>query len=114
MNIREISINVLDEVINNKAFSNIVLDKALSNDKISQVDKNFITKLVHGVLQNYYLLDYKIKKLNSNKIKRKVYLILLISIYQLDYMNKIPEWIQMNEYSTLVIDCIISYCVLTF
>ena len=101
MNIREISINVLDEVINNKAFSNIVLDKALSNDKISQVDKNFITKLVHGVLQNYYLLDYKIKKLNDKKIKKKIYLILLISIYQLDYMSKIPQYAVINEASNL-------------
>ena len=71
MNIREIAVKVLDEVLNNKAFSNIVLDKALGDEKISQVDKNFITMLVHGVLQNYYLLDYKIKKLNSKKIKRK-------------------------------------------
>ena len=101
MNIREESIKVLDEVINNKAFSNIVLDKALSNENISQVDKNFITMLVHGVLQNYYLLDYKIKKLNSNKIKTKVYLILLISIYQLDYMNKIPEYAVINEATNL-------------
>jgi len=97
MNIREIAVTVLDEVINNRAYSNIVLDKALSNDKISQVDKNFITKLVHGVLQNYYLLDYKISKLNENKIKRKVHLILLISIYQLDYMSKIPEYAVINE-----------------
>ena len=101
MNIREESIKVLDEVINNKAFSNIVLDKALSNDNISQVDKNFITMLVHGVLQNYYLLDHKIKKLNSKKIKRKVYLILLISIYQLDYMTKIPEYAVINEATSL-------------
>ena len=66
MNIREIAVKVLDEVLNNKAFSNIVLDKALGDEKITQVDKNFITMLVHGVLQNYYLLDYKIKKLNPN------------------------------------------------
>ena len=71
MNIREIAIKVLDEVIYSKAYSNIVLDKALNNDKISQVDKNFITMLVHGVLQNYYLLDYKIKKLNNKKCETK-------------------------------------------
>ena len=86
MNIREIAVKVLDEVLNNKAFSNIVLDKALGDEKITQVDKNFITMLVHGVLQNYYLLDYKIKKLNSKKIKRKVYLVLLISIYHKNIM----------------------------
>ena len=56
MNIREVAIKVLEEVIYDKAYSNIVLDKALNNDKITQVDKNFITMLVHGVLQNYYLL----------------------------------------------------------
>lgn len=97
MNIRGIAVEILDEVIYSKAYSNIVLDKALSNDKISQIDKNFITKVVHGVLQNFYLLDYKISKLNDKKIKRKVYLILLISIYQLDYMNKIPEYAVINE-----------------
>ena len=43
MNIREIAVKVLDEVLNNKAFSNIVLDKALGDEKITQVDKNFIT-----------------------------------------------------------------------
>ena len=101
MNIREIAVKVLDEVLNNKAYSNIVLDKALGDEKITQVDKNFITMLVHGVLQNYYLLDYKIKKLNPNKIKRKVYLVLLISIYQLDYMTKIPAYAVINEATSL-------------
>ena len=97
MNIREIAIDILDEVINNNAFSNIVLDKALNNKNISQIDKNFITKVVHGVLQNFYLLDYKISRLNNKKIKKKVYLILLISIYQLDYMDKIPAYAVINE-----------------
>ncbi len=97
MNSREIVVKVLDEVIFNKAYSNIVLDKALVSNKISQVDKNFITKMVHGVLQNYYLLDYKVKKLSDKKIKRKVYLILLISIYQFDYMSKIPSYAIVNE-----------------
>ena len=67
MNIREESIKVLDEVINNKAFSNIVLDKALSNENISQVDKNFITMLVHGVLQNYYLFLISKEKFLTKK-----------------------------------------------
>lgn len=97
MNVREIAVKVINEVIFDKAYSNIVLDKALNNEKISQVDKNFITKLVHGVLQNYYLLDYKIKKLNNKNIKRKVYLILLISLYQIDYMDKIPSYAVINE-----------------
>ena len=101
MNIREIAVKVLDEVIYSKAYSNIVLDKALNNDKVSQVDKNFITMLVHGVLQNYYLLDYKIKKLNNKKIKKKVYLVLLISLYQLDYMTKIPEYAVISEATNL-------------
>lgn len=109
MNIRKIAIDVLDEVINNKAYSNIVLDKALSNEKISQIDKNFITKLVHGVLQNYYLLDYKITKLNNKKIKKKIHLILLISIYQLDYMSKIPEYAVINEAINLTKHYIDSY-----
>lgn len=97
MNIREIAVKVINEVIFDKAYSNIVLDKALNNENISQVDKNFITKIVHGVLQNYYLLDYKIKKLNNKNIKRKIYLILLISIYQIDYMDKIPNYAVINE-----------------
>ena len=101
MNIREVAIKVLEEVIYDKAYSNIVLDKALNNDKITQVDKNFITMLVHGVLQNYYLLDYKIKQLNNKKIKKKVYLILLISLYQLDYMTKIPEYAVISEATNL-------------
>ena len=71
MNIREITIDVLDEVLNNNAYSNIVLDKALNNKSISQVDKNFITKVVHGVLQNFYLLDYKISLLIIKKLKEK-------------------------------------------
>ena len=97
MNIREIAVKIINEVIFDKAYSNIVLDRSLNNENISQVDKNFITKLVHGVLQNYYLLDYKIKKLNNKNIKRKVYLILLISLYQIDYMNKIPNYAVINE-----------------
>lgn len=109
MNIREIALKVINEVIFNKAYSNIVLDKALSNQNISQVDKNFITKLVHGVLQNYYRLDYKIKKINNSNIKRKVYLILLISLYQIDYMDKIPNYAIVNEANKLTKSLVDNY-----
>jgi 16S rRNA (cytosine967-C5)-methyltransferase len=86
------------DVEDRRAYSNIVLN----NDKFrSRLNSPaFATELVYGVLENKMLLDYLINILvprGSEKLKSSVRVILRMGIYQLGYMNSIPEYAAVNE-----------------
>lgn len=82
------------------AYSNIELKKALSASKLSDKDKALTTALVYGVLQRDITLEYIISSMSSvkiSKISKYILLILKLGIYQLVYMDKIPESAAVNE-----------------
>lgn len=81
------------------AYSNLALKKALTAD-ISPQDKAFITTLVYGVTDKKITLDYiigKRSKLKLKKISKYILIILRMGIYQLKFMDKIPESAAVNE-----------------
>ncbi len=100
MNAREGALLVLYEINEKGAFSNIALNKELRNKPYKQLDKNLVTSLVYGVLENQIYIDhiitqfskYKIKKMNPYTLN-----LLRLGIYQLFFMDKIPEFAAVNE-----------------
>ncbi|HZJ76911.1 MAG TPA: transcription antitermination factor NusB, partial [Oscillospiraceae bacterium] len=58
MNPREGALLVLYEVNERDAFSNIALNRELRHKSYKQLDKNLITELVYGVLENQIYIDY--------------------------------------------------------
>ncbi|MBE7016405.1 MAG: 16S rRNA (cytosine(967)-C(5))-methyltransferase RsmB [Ruminococcaceae bacterium] len=99
MNSRETALKALYEIEFNGAYSNMVVKSALMGD-ISKQDKAFITQLVYGVVRYKLSLDYIISQFSSVKLKKLskyVLLILRMGIYQLKYMDKVPESAAVNE-----------------
>lgn len=97
---RETALSVLYKVEYEGAYSNIELKKALSKAELSQKDKSLATALVYGVLQRDVTLEYVISVFSSIKIKKiskYILLILKLGIYQILYMDKIPENAAVNE-----------------
>lgn len=96
---REVSYNVLNDIYNRGAFSNITLGKHLKdeNDKRRQ---NFIRELVYGVLENDIYLEYvisKSSKIKMKKIHKKILIILKMGIYQIMFMDSVPDSAAVNE-----------------
>lgn len=98
MKVREVAFKVLWDILNDDLFSNIALDKALRDEPLSILDKKFLTMLVHGTLQRYSSLEYEIDQVTKGKtIKGKMKLMLIMSLYQLRYMDKTPSYAIINE-----------------
>lgn len=100
MNPREGALMVLYEVNNNKAFSNIALNKQIRNNVYIELDKNLMTELVYGVLENQIYIDYVISQFSNFKIKKMnpyTLNLLRLGIYQLLFLDKIPSFAAVNE-----------------
>lgn len=91
---RLIAFETLYNIFYNGSYSNIALDKALSN---VVYDKAFISSLVYGVTERKLTLDYFIDKYASGRIKPKIRVILWLGAYQILFMDRIPSSAAINE-----------------
>ncbi|MDD2217179.1 MAG: 16S rRNA (cytosine(967)-C(5))-methyltransferase RsmB [Eubacteriales bacterium] len=95
---RKTAYHTLMDVEVKSAYSNISLNHNIILGKPSS--PAFVRELVYGALKNKILLDYTIDKLvvkGIDSIKVSDLTILRMGIYQLGYMNSVPEYAAVNE-----------------
>lgn len=101
MNVREDALKALYDIEFNGAYSNMAVKNVLSEKKdMSKQDKALFTALVYGVTDKKLTLDYYIRqfsKIRLKKISKYILLILRMGIYQLVFMDKIPQSAAVNE-----------------
>lgn len=100
MTARNLALNVLYDVFKNGAFVSLSLKKNLSLTDLSNVDRSFATELVYGVVKNKTRLDFIISKYSKQKLKKLsdyILLILRMGVYQIIFLDKIPESAAVNE-----------------
>ena len=86
------------------AYSNIVLGKNLDKSGLDRKDKGLVTEIVYGTLKYKYTIDVILNHYLKNGIRKiddTVLNILRISIYQLRYLDKIPQFAVVNEAAEL-------------
>ncbi len=99
-NARSFVLELLIKMENNSAYSNILLDEKLSKSAFSHQDKKFASALFYGVIERKITLDEVIKKYSNKHISTlsvPVRQILRMGIYQLLYMDSVPESAAVNE-----------------
>lgn len=99
---RNIALKSLYEINIKQAYSNIVLDKFINEnrEKLSNLDINFISELVYGVVTWKLTLEYIIQKYSKTKIKKMsdwVKNILYLGSYQILFLDKVPKSAAVNE-----------------
>lgn len=97
---RECTVDILNNVFYNNAYSNIELNNKLNKTNFNEKDKALITELVYGTIKYKYSLDSIISTFLRNNLKdvdRTLTNILRITIYQLRYLDKIPDFAAVNE-----------------
>ena len=105
MTARQCAFNLLLDFKRNDTFSNIALNNALNKGDFSQADKSFITALFYGAIEKQILLDYQLSKhlrQPLKKLKPEVLVALRMGVYQLFFMDKVPESAAVNESVKLV------------
>ncbi|MHC1683250.1 MAG: 16S rRNA (cytosine(967)-C(5))-methyltransferase RsmB [Clostridiaceae bacterium] len=99
-NPRKVAVSILDKIIFQGGYSNIVLNIELKKSDLESVDKGLVTEIVYGTLKYRYTIDYILDSFISNKIKnvdKKLINILRSAVYQIKYLDKIPEFAAVNE-----------------
>ncbi len=95
MNEREVVLEILLDIEKNGTFSNIAIGKALRKSQFEEKRKrSFIMRLAEGVTEKRYTLDRVIdmySKTKVNKLKPLIRVCLRMGIYQMLYMDSVPE-----------------------
>ncbi len=97
---REVALNALYKIEVGEGYSNLTLDKELNKSELSALDKALVSQVVYGVLTWKLALDEIIKrysKVRLKKISPWIINILRMGIYQIAFLDKIPESAAVNE-----------------
>ena len=100
MTARELAINILYKIENTESYSNIEIDKEFNKSDLEPIDKALASELVYGVLTWKITIDEIIKMYSSIKLKKIsswILNILRIGIYQIVFLDRIPESAAVNE-----------------
>lgn len=95
---REAAFKALLAIERDGSYSNLELSKMLASDELS--NKGFIREIVYGVTENKIYLDYildKFIKKGAAKTKLQALIILRMGVYQILFMNSVPNYAAVNE-----------------
>ena len=96
---RNLALKVLEDVLVNQAYSNIALNKHLKGSQLSAADKGLVTELVYGTVTRKLTLEWYLSHFieDRDKLDNWLYVLLLMSTYQLQYLDKVPDHAVVNE-----------------
>ncbi|MCX6179311.1 MAG: 16S rRNA (cytosine(967)-C(5))-methyltransferase RsmB [Chlorobiales bacterium] len=97
---RELALNVLQAIETEKKKSDQVLHRMLQHSALNRVDKALSTGLVNGVLRYKLQLDFIISRFYHHKFEKAASVIkniLRLGVYQILFLDKIPDWAAVNE-----------------
>jgi 16S rRNA (cytosine967-C5)-methyltransferase len=100
MNSRELALNILYKVEFGEGYANIEIDKEFNKSDLIDLDKALASEIVYGVLTWKITIDEIIKMHSSikmQKISPWILNILRIGIYQIVFLDRIPESAAVNE-----------------
>ncbi len=102
---REIALDIIMDITETSGketnFSHIVINNTLKEyDFLDKQDRGFITRICEGTLERIITIDYIINQYSNIKVKKMKPLIrsiLRISVYQIKYMDRSPDFAICNE-----------------
>ena len=101
INLRELSLEMLIEINEKGKYSHLVLRDVLDKYQyISKQERAFLTRLTEGTIEHQIELDYIIDSFSKTKIKKMKPLIrnlIRMSVYQIKYMDSVPDSAVCNE-----------------
>lgn len=96
MNIRKLALQAIEKILYKGAFANIVINSYLNKYEFSDEERRLFTRIVLGTVEKKLTLAYFLEPFLHKKQKPFVYCLLLMSVYQLVYMD-IKEYAVVNE-----------------
>lgn len=104
---RELILSILVDVTSGREYSHIALRNVLDKYRyLPKQDRAFITRVTEGTLERMIELDYIINQFSKtkvNKMKPVIRNILRMGVYQLKYMDSVPDRAACNEAVNLAV-----------
>ncbi|MCC3379788.1 16S rRNA (cytosine(967)-C(5))-methyltransferase RsmB [Paenibacillus farraposensis] len=101
---REVALDVLIGVEQEGAYSNLELNRRLQQAELSASDVGLATELVYGTVARRNTLDYYLNKFvqkGTAKLQAWVRSLLRMSVYQMVYLDRIPDHAVVSEAVTI-------------
>ncbi len=101
VNVRELVLDILMEVNEKEQYSHLVIRDVLNKYQyLEKQERAFLTRLAEGTIEHMLEMDFIINSFSKVKVKKMKPLIrnlLRMSVYQIKYMDSIPDAAVCNE-----------------
>ncbi len=97
---RELALKVINDVCEKGAYTNLALDKALSGSVLTVQNRRMVSEIVNGTIRMIKRLDWVLNLFVQQGIEKQhpwVRNILRMSVYQLLFMDGIPDYACVND-----------------
>ena len=99
-NVRKYVYSSLLNCIENERYSNIEADIVLERVNFNETEKKQYTTMLYGTIEKIITIDHQLSKLTNKPIlefDKKVLVLLRMGLYQILYMNSIPDHAAVSE-----------------
>lgn len=100
-NIRELAVEMVKEISAGKEYSHILIKNVLDKYAyLPAVDRAFLKKVTEGTIERQITIDYvlnQFSKVPVNKMKPFIRSLMRTSVYQILYLDKVPDSAVCNE-----------------
>ena len=97
---RNLALRILREITVNEAYADLAVKNGLAASNLDRRDKALATSLVYGTIQHMRFIDYQIEAVSARPLKSltpAIRDILRMAVYQIAFMDRIPDRAAVNE-----------------
>ncbi len=98
-NVRFVAVDILMKITTEQGYSNLLINDAINKTQLPSKDAKLLTELVYGVTSRRLLLQFYLSPFiaNAKKVDPWVAQLLLLSIYQLFFLDRVPAHAILND-----------------
>jgi len=96
---RALALELLLRIEKGGSFSHLLLSEVIRKEKLSEQDERLLTEIVYGTIERKLTLDYSLKPYirSKKKIADWVRMLLRMSVFQLEHLDKVPDYAVIHE-----------------
>ena len=93
---RKLALEILLKYKQEGSYLNLTINSYFNKYELNRNEKDFITRVVYGTVTHMIYLQYQLEPLLKGRVKSYEKMLLLMSLYQIHFMN-IPHYAIVNE-----------------
>lgn len=97
MTVREAAFEAYLDIMDDKAYSNIVIDEVIESGELSDKDKGLFTEMVYGTIANRLTLEFYLQPFYKTKVRQWNRHLLNMAAYQIVSLDRVPAYAVINE-----------------